>query len=192
MTPFKYQISYFLLFWQKNWVFTTVVELRMLQPSTNSYQTISIHEWIQVVELFFNFKLLFSMSIVSISPWNLRFWTILMISFSAAWKWLLLLSVEWSVDLTFDSTLYLYCNTIPTIRFILFQFGILFSSLNSISSFNEVTHTCASFFTSGFSADNLPFDLSIFQVEADLHKKDDPSDHVLTALILLGSTPLEL
>ena len=49
MTPFKYQISYFFLFQQQNWMFTTVVDMRMLQPSTNSYHTISIHEWIQVV-----------------------------------------------------------------------------------------------------------------------------------------------
>ena len=49
MTPFKYEISYFFLFWQQNWMFATVVEMRMLQPSTNSYQTISTHEWIQVV-----------------------------------------------------------------------------------------------------------------------------------------------
>ena len=67
-----------------------------------------------------------------------------------------------------------------------------FSSLDSISSFIEVIYKCASFFTSGSSADILLFDLSIFQVEADLHRKDSPSNHVLTALTLLASTPLEL
>ena len=124
MTPFKYQISYFFLFRQQNWVFTTVVDMRMLQPSTNSYQTISTNKWIQVINswTFLQFHTAFL---------KFHFWTILMISFSATWKWLLL-SVEWSVDLTLDSSLYLYCNPIPTIRFILFQFDILFSSLNSV------------------------------------------------------------
>ena len=191
-TPFKYQISYLFLFRQQNWVFITVVQMRMLQPSTNSYQTISTHEWIHIVnsDLFFNFTLLFSMFMASISPWNLCFWTILMISFPASWKQRLLLSVECSDDLTFDIYLYLHCNTIQTICFILFQFDIQFSSLNSISSFNEVTHTCTSFFTSGSSADNFPFQLSIFQVEADVHKKNGPLNHILTALTLLAFTPL--
>ena len=170
MWNFPYQISHFSCFGNKTGCLQLLLRWECIKPSTNSYQTISIHEWIQVVISWtfvqFNTAFFHVHSINFLLNHSYNFF------FSSLKKMVFVICRM----IAFDSSLYLYCNTIPTIRFILFQFDILFSSLNSISSFDEVTHTCASFFTSGSSVDNLPFDLSIFQVEADLHKKKGPSN----------------